>query len=127
MDRLEVSSTPISGGSWDGFGGAPDPIVEVYVGNRSNLVASFDGPDNTFAISYSSAYVSRQKASDIIAYLGFRIIDEDITDHDFIGWCYYTRLGPSVWQEVQIVLHCERDSSTENSGFTLVWHLEADF
>lgn len=115
-----------SGAAWDAFGGAPDPIVEVYVGSETNRVAVFNGPDDTFRITFTNARVGGLRASDLRNLLLFMVYDEDVSDYEYIGGCFYRGLDDTVWAGEPQVLICGRESASNNSGFVLRWRLERD-
>lgn len=115
-----------SGAAWDAFGGAPDPIVNVYVGSETNRVAVFNGPDDTFRITFTNARVGGLRASDLLSYLSFAVFDEDVSDYEFIGRCFSRPLDSSVWAGGTQIFNCPREPATGQSGFTLRWRLERD-
>jgi hypothetical protein len=84
--RLTINSATVpqfdsTGSSWDGFGGAPDPQVDVIVdgsvigstGTRQDVFTPSWSTGNTFTATFQSTSVLR-----------ISLYDEDVSDWEFI-------------------------------------------
>ena len=125
LETLTVESTHHSGAAWDVMGGAPDPLVGIRVGSDTAAEQRTGAASDTFSVTYDgSPTVMNQRADDIQTYVGFLVYDEDLTDYEFIGWCSTRNIEEAAFAEVTQTQRCGSDPSTNNSGFTLTWHLE---
>jgi hypothetical protein len=81
-------------GSWDAFGGLPDPYVSVRVDGRSVGVGAtaFD----TLQPRWSDEYVATLYRTSSLA---IRFIDEDVTDHDVMATISMGDLGDLIKEE----------------------------
>lgn len=125
LEYVEVSSTYYTGEAWDALGGAPDPFVEVYVGSETATPARSGSSTDVFSVTYDGAPTATNARADALqSYLGFEVMDEDVSSNDRVGGCRYTGLVDAVFSGGTQTLDCPRDAATMNSGFTLYWHLE---
>lgn len=124
LDRLTVSTTHHGGSAWDAFGGAADPVVDVRIGSSSASPRRQNGPDDVHMITYSGAPVATDvRASELLAYLSFTVLDEDVTDYERIGSCRVV-VPEAAFTGISQTVNCTANPSTDDSGFVLVWHLE---
>jgi hypothetical protein len=124
LETLTVPPRPIGGGDWDAFGGAPDPFVEVRVGSLSSASVRSSVGDNTYTVNFvGGPTVTNVRADSLYTLLRFDVFDLDTSFHDFVGACSYTMLEEAFTGGSQ-TLSCPVNAATDNSGFTLRWHLE---
>ena len=82
----EVETDPCDGMPWDGFGGAPDPRVEVEVGGMTyRSVGGLDS--NTFTPEWNETVGDGVRASALNTEIVIRLHDIDTSVHDFMGAC----------------------------------------
>ena len=125
VDSYELSSS-VTGSAWDAFGGAPDPVLRVYSPTESTLVGTVNGPDDVFSSSFASPRPAGMnlRADALLGYLEFRMLDEDVSDFEFVGACLLNGMVPEAFGGRIVTSVCPRDASTLNSGFEVRWHLE---
>ncbi len=124
LDTLQVPSKNYEGIAWDAFGGAPDPIVRVYVGSGDAPAGIQDGADDAFALSYgASPVVTNARASDLQALLEFDVYDEDVSDYELIGACLYV-VDALTFSGYTESVTCPVNASAGGSGYTLGFHVE---
>jgi hypothetical protein len=124
VQSVEVNATDAAGEAWDAFGGAPDPFVEVYAGNRDNYVGGTSAGSDVFSFTYDQRVATDLRADALQAYLAFAVWDQDTADHDRVGACKYEPLGEGPFDEATVTLECARVPADGQAGFTLRWRLE---
>lgn len=119
-----MSPTYYTGEAWDGLGGAPDPIIRVYVVSDTTTPSVQNGPDDVFTSTYDGTPVmTNVRASDMLTLLEFAVYDEDVTDSDFVGACLGL-VDDFAFSGSSQTVECPVDAASMNSGFTLRWHVE---
>jgi len=88
-------------------------------------IGSVNGPDDAFMASFTRrAAAMNVRADTLTTYLDVSILDEDVTDYDFIGACIVTTQVPLAFSGSVVTTTCPVSAATRNSGFTVRWHLE---
>ncbi|MBN8614879.1 MAG: hypothetical protein J0L92_30040 [Deltaproteobacteria bacterium] len=129
IDSLALTPADYSGASWD-VGSGPDPLIWVRVGSATTPPAEIDGPDNTLAITYSTANrVMSRRASDIYALLRFEIWEDDSPGDDRVCFFdYVEQVGEDgaafTFLSGTWTARCVASASTMDSEMTLTWHIE---
>lgn len=80
-----VPTTDSTGASWDGFGGAPDPIVNVYVNDV--FVGSTGAISDTFSPSWNQSVDVVLNAGDVLL---FQVWDQDVSSDDYIDGAQFS-------------------------------------
>lgn len=117
---LTVQTLDAAGESWDVFGGAPDPFVQVSAGSN---VARTATRSDVFTATYNQTVLSNLRADALAPMLRFDVFDEDVSENDFVGACVYTSLPDTVFGGPVQTLDCGRDVAIGNAGFTLRWQI----
>lgn len=125
LDTLTVPQRHHGGETWDAFGGAPDPTVQVRVGSESATPSAYAfGGDDVFFVGYAGrVVVENVRASDLSAHLSFWVYDEDTTNWERVGACR-AEVTEATFMGGEQTVNCAVDPSTDQSGFTLTWHLD---
>ena len=129
LETLTVATTRYDGAAWDTIGGSPDPYVEIVATSATtpSIGTSGSGTD-TYSVAFTppGPTASDVRASDMLAFLGFAVFDDDSppspTD-DGIGFCGGPE-GSASFTGVTQTVDCGADAGTMNSGYTLTYHLE---
>jgi hypothetical protein len=82
MERVgfELANQKANGEDWDPLPPSPDPMVQLY--RNGEFIATIGGRDNRTSVNFESG---RSIAINPNTELSFRVVDEDVTDHDFAG------------------------------------------
>ena len=82
MERVgfELANQKANGEDWDPLSPSPDPMVQLY--RNGEFIATIGGRDNRTSVNFESG---RSIAINPNTELSFRVVDEDVTDHDFAG------------------------------------------
>lgn len=76
-----------SGASWDNFGGAPDPFVQLEVGDVSGVTST---QDNTYFPTWDEVVLSGLTTEDLLGTSTYTIRDEDVLGSELAGTCSFT-------------------------------------
>lgn len=123
VESVHVNAQTAAGDAWDAFGGAPDPLVNVYIAAEGAYVGSTTSVADTFDATFNQRIATGQRAGALEAFLSFEVLDEDTTSNDFIGHCSIT-VGDDAFDAGTLEVDCPRVPADMQSGFTLRWHLE---
>jgi len=125
VESVSVNAQTASGEAWDAFGGAPDPVVNVYVGTQTGYVGSTPAAADVFAATFDARVATDQRAEAMQTYLAFEVMDEDTSAHDRVGRCAYSgTLSDAPFTGASQTVDCERSPADDQAGFELRWHLE---
>ena len=118
-----VPPTKFDGSDWDGIGaGECDPFVEIRVGSAGATPIVTPTMDGTLTPDWTGTLTMRVTAGEILAFLRFDMVDEDLASDDTIGMCRIDDPGAAFDGEIQTLV-CPPDAISEHAGFTLRWRL----
>lgn len=87
---IKLANQKENGQDWDPMGPLPDPLVELRRNGRP--ISTVGGRDNRTSVTFESG---REIDLNPNTELSLRVVDEDVTEHDFAGTAYarYERLS----------------------------------
>ncbi len=108
--KATLPSEPEGGGTWDGFGGMPDPYVLVEVNDVA--VCKTSTVQDTFTPSWNEQCSIKFAKGDTLT---FHVMDEDLTSDDDVSWDYVTDLVSAIKKG---------NSGAPSGGVGVVWEIE---
>lgn len=125
----EIPATTYNDESWDGFGGAPDPYLDLTLtladDSQIHYVTAF--VDDTLVPAWNETVLTSQPASVLLAEQGSEftldLYDDDVSYDDLIGSCFMTGFSNDAFGAI-VTVTCPANPATMNSGWLLRFRLE---
>lgn len=125
----EVEGEMHDGASWDAFGGAPDPYLELLFEPNGGQSVSYTTAtrNNTLVPEWNETVLLNVKASDLLSdsnnTITYRLWDEDVSYDDRIGACVGAGYEAGLFGSI-IQVTCPENANSNNSGWVLRFRLE---